>query len=263
MNPLKNHPVYTLTLFYAEWLRPVRQSAWVLIAAILMISGTLLFHWDSEARVLRLAFWTIARPDREDGLLDLFREWSSVVWLLFLPWLSRHVLLPLTNSFTVSESLWLRLAKTTHLTLALARGAVVVLAAVLLGSGMALWAAVFAYKQQVDWAPLLWIAAGVTGYVLLTGSLTILWQGKPTLTLKQRHSQVFLVMGIPFALTGLAYLIGYKVDGFLPFAFPFSPLFPELSIRKGFALANGLGLFFLLAYWAIAWARMGTSPRRR
>lgn len=214
------------------------------------IAFTFAVKWNDEASTLEFAglnlgmggsngrFWSL-----KYAFYDLFiAGWIVVVFFVF-----NKVLMPVTTSYMVSQSLWLRLASTNNTTLVISRIFQVFSATGLVFFISLIWVLAYSFRHQIGFHELVAAVYGASGYVLLSGGIIILLSGKPTTGIERRYAFVVLAMSIPVLL----YLIGKnanvirRFDGFFPYALPLGLKDTTFESVRAYKTAGMIGAIFM------------------
>lgn len=161
------------------------------------------------------------------------------------------VLLPLVNSFSLTQTVWLRGLPCTPREVAAAR-AIRLLAAVAMTSLPALaWAGVMGMRHEVPIKLLLTVTLGWSGHILLAGGL-VLAIGRALTENTQRVVIAFLAVMLPIVLGVMCFLWAHLLEGkpgasWLPYACPLTQGLPWAA--RHYASAALLGL--ALTAWSI------------
>ena len=247
MNKRTPNPILLLTrhLLHPLWNNIAAWSGILILIAISLIS-----QWNEGAYWVEFfAIHSSPREDKLDAFRGYFFELFSVGWLYLSAVLYHRFLLPLSTSFTVSETLWLRLSAISYRQLNLARISTVLAWTILVGAIGLLWVGTFTLVHGLAFNQLSMAIYGLTGYTLMIGGLTLFLEGSPTTSLKSRFSLASLITLIPFLFTLICWLFRARLDGMMPFSAPFVFHFEEINVARGFLLANLFGIMLLLYKW--------------
>lgn len=232
-----------------------------IVFCILLIIGISLFvtfsiQWNSEfgkVQFLNVLVGLNGEP-REYALQYAFFDYFKLTWvvllLVFFPW---KVLSPISESYTVSNTLWLRLSSATDLSITIYRVLIILITTVVVASISFFWIMLFSIIQSIP-ISMLWEAGlAITSYVLFSGGLIISLRGKSTLPLNIRQIFVILAWIVPLSFYAFRVFFSERMHGFFPFSFPYGA--NELSyktIRASFS-ACALGILLLIGNIFYSW----------
>lgn len=218
---------------------------WILVYGILL---TFFTTWNEELGMVKLATFPVGElgEERLYALQDAFYDYVFVLYIpVILFYIRTQVLGPIAQSYTVSNSLWLRLAPTKPVSLALYRSLIVIGGTFFLAVTCFLWASLFSIWHNIPLRLLFQSVYSLTGYTLLTGGIIILFKGKPTQSLEMRQAHVWVVISIPFILYFFKDIGSRNFGSIYPFAAPyFKHVIGETTLH-GTTAAAILGLILM------------------
>jgi hypothetical protein len=208
------------------------------------VVSTLLISWNEERSLVEfgsLQLKSTLGHDREASLQRVFYDFFALGWLLFVFFMFSRVLLPVNMSYTVSQSLWLRLSHTSTITLTAAR-LLQVLAAIVLASGASLlWVILYSSFHGIGVSLLQHAVFGIAGYAFLSGGVIVFFSGRPNLQTEKRFALVVLAASLPFLLYLIGKHLGSHFDGFFPYAVPIGAKSANWDNTKASITAVALG----------------------
>lgn len=202
------------------------KSQWIWGIFIITITPGFFAHWDYHTKTLHL-FWVNLEgyapgQSRSDTLRLFYYEMSSWAWAcIMLIILTKKVFHPLAHSFSISQTLWLRLLPTNASVLAWGRFLFVLLTALGLGALTLLWACSYAYWHKLAVGDLLLPALGLTGYVLFSGSLILHLSANHRAHPAQRMAILFFCFFAPIIIFGASRGLAGLLQGYCPYSLPF------------------------------------------
>lgn len=212
------------------------------------IVSTLLISWNEERGLVEfgtLQLKSTLGKDPEASLQRVFYDFFAFGWLPFVLFVFSRVLLPVNMSYTVSQSLWLRLSHTSSMTLVAAR-LLQVLAATVLASGVGLlWILLYSTLHGIGANLLQHAVFGIACYTLLAGGIVIVLAGRPNLQAEKRFAFVVLAAALPFLLYLIGKHLGSRFDGFFPYAVPLGAKAANWDTTKAYLTAGTLGCSFM------------------
>lgn len=148
-------------------------SSWLIYLLFVCIS--FIFQWDEKYNSLR-AFGSLLEYDdpRSTVLKVLFHRTFINFWVIFLFffWIPK-IQFKLANSFSISQTLWLKLNRTSHLSLALSRVVFLLWVAGSFALLSVFWSFLFSTYHQLTISSFQPSILGFLGFLLLSGSLTL------------------------------------------------------------------------------------------
>lgn len=222
------------------------------ISFIFLFFCSFLYKWDSKNNLLTSILFSKSFKvvDAKTGFNMLFYDFYIVWWyvILFIFVLSK-ILFPLKNSFTISETLWIKFNQTSNLTLAISRIIFILGSSVFLFLVSCFWMVVFClfYQTPLDYLyiPIL----GLIAQVILSTSL-VLWLCSYH-KLRSDFSVLLSIAALIFPVF-LKFLLksNYNFLGdFFPHTMPLvlSSVLP--STRLSYFSALILGVFLIVIYF--------------
>ncbi|MBD1886509.1 hypothetical protein [Microcoleus vaginatus] len=218
---------------------------------ILLVGGiiiaTLPFSWDGE----QLTFFNIPlegyQGARETVYINFLHELFSWAWIYIAVDVLIRLLLPLGDSFSVSQLLWLRLTPCFPWEIAAARAIWVIAYGVWLGFFGVIWVLVTSLYHHILSANLLLDVLGLVSYILLAGGMIAVLDFDLAFDHVSKRVIVFVALFFPSLLDLVKLGIDNSIDAhyarFFPFTHPFARVTSENLYH--FAVAGILGLFFL------------------
>ena len=195
---------------------------------LFLLAGILspfLLNWNETSATLNflgMDLDTVFTAGRIWALHYAFYDLYRCNWLLVVFFVFNWVLMPLTSSYTVSQSLWLRLSGASYVALALSRILQALFAALLILLVSLVWVVVFALRHGLNFGDLMPPIYGLLAYVIFSSGLIIIMFGKPTTRMTRRTAYVVLAFSIPILL----YVIGKNLEvihwsnGYFPYTVP-------------------------------------------
>lgn len=225
------------------------RSRALLVYAIYALLLIFLTTWNADETMVNLAGFTVGDlEERTFAFQDAFFDYVFMAYIPLLPFYVRsHILGPVAESYTVSNSLWLRLAPTKPLTLALYRLLIVIGGTLILWSVSFVWSVLFALWHGLPLGLLQQSIFSLAGYTLLTGGLITLCKGRPTHTIELRQAFVWMIMLVPIGLYVFRAAGTSRLGAFYPFAAPYLKHNIGADTFNGTLAAAVLGLALLLA----------------
>lgn len=223
---------------------------------------TILTTWNSDQTMVNLAGIPIGDlEERRFAFQDAFYDYVFLAYIPLLPFYIRtFILAPVTESYTVSNSLWLRLAPTRPVTLALYRMLIVVGGTVILWGVGFIWSVVFALWHDIPLGLLQQAIYSFAGFTLFAGGLITLLKGNPTQTIEMRQAYVWLVMLIPIGLYFFRETGSNALGPFYPFAAPYlKHTIGEITLN-GTTAAALFGLLLLIGNAVFCHLKYSNKP---
>ena len=218
---------------------------------ILLVGGiiiaTLPFSWDGE----QLTFFNIPlegyQGTRETVYINLLHELFSWAWIYIAFYVFFRLLLPLGESFSVSQLLWLRLTPCFPWEIAAARAIWVIAYGVWLGFLGLIWVLVTSLYHHIYSANLLLDVLGLVSYIIFAGGMIAVLDFDLVFDYVSKRVIAVVALFLPCLLDLLKIGIGGLLDSqyirFFPYTHPFAMLTSENLYH--FGVAGILGLFFL------------------
>ena len=218
---------------------------------ILLVGGiiiaTLPFSWDGE----QLTFFNIPlegyQGARETVYINFIHELFSWAWIYIALDVLLRLLLPLGDSFSVSQLLWLRLTPCFPWEIAAARAIWVIAYGVWLGFLGLIWVLVTSFYHHIYSANLLLDVLGLFSYIIFAGGMIAFLDFDLVFDYFSKRVIAVVASFLPFFL----YLLKISIGGlfhsqyirFFPYTHPFALLNSENLYH--FGIAGILGLLFL------------------
>lgn len=218
---------------------------WIIAYGILL---TFLTTWNIEQGMVNLATFTVGElgEERIYALQDAFYDYVFVLYIpVILFYIRTQVLGPIAQSYTVSNSLWLRLAPTKPISLALHRSFIVIGGTFFLTVTCFFWASLFSLWHNIPLRLLFQSIYSLTGYTLLTGGIIIIFKGRPTQSLEMRQAYVWMVILVPFILYFFKDIGSRNFGSFYPFVAPYLKHVIGKTTLHGTTAAAILGLLLM------------------
>ena len=218
---------------------------------ILLVGGiiiaTLPFSWDGE----QITFFNIPlegyQGTRETVYINLLHELFSWAWIYIAFYVFFRLLLPLGDSFSVSQLLWLRLTPCFPWEIAAARAIWVIAYGVWLGFLGLIWVLVTSLYHHIYSANLLLDVLGLVSYIIFAGGMIAVLDFDLVFDYVSKRVIAVVALFLPCLLDLLKIGIGGLLDSqyirFFPYTHPFAMLTSENLYH--FGVAGILGLFFL------------------
>lgn len=236
-----------LGVFWKQHLKSILLTIIALVITVTVL--TLFVSWDDTiGKAMFINFYIgLAGEPREYALQFVFYDYFLLFWaLIFFFLLPFKVLTPLTMSYTVSNSLWLRMTTVKWEYIQLARVFYVMSMSILIFCVGMFWAILFSFYQNLPFKMLFEAVFSLSVYTVFSGSIILLLRGSPIDSVEKRQTYVMISLLIPIALYILAKNLSPKVYGLLPFTFPLrANQLSYVSLRGNF-MALLLALLFLL-----------------
>jgi len=184
---------------------------------------------------------------REDSLLALLKEFCSWAWLFIaIFYLLPNLLQRLSESLSINNTLWIRLAPCSPYEVAISRALWVIIWAFVVGMFGIVWSLICGYFHQIAFSELLINVIGLVSHILLAGGLVLaLDLGFFTGTL-ERNQVSFLALISPVILIlfywGIDKVLNEKYMKFFPYAVPFSDGLTDISYHFGVTALIGFCL---------------------
>lgn len=189
----------------------------------LCILLTLCVSWDPSAGMVKFLNFHVGlhNEPKEYALQFAFFDYFLILWIIFPLLLNmKFVLIPINMSYTVSNSLWLRTTLIQPATLILAKIIHITFYFLLVFSLCFLWELVFSAYHKISIEMLYEAGLALSSYTFFSGSLILLFKGKPTDSLEKRQLYILLAATIPLVMYALAKAVSDNFFGLVPFAFP-------------------------------------------
>jgi hypothetical protein len=185
-----------------------------------------------------------------------FYDTLSWMWLLLMfTWGLRAFLFPLSNSHTVSQSLWLRLSPITSTELYLSRMLIVIGAGGFIFVLMLVLALAYHWIHQVALSFLMLPVIGMGGHFILAGALILTFRMKATTLLSVRNIVVLLFLLLPCMLYFLFHNYAQSLYGWFPYSAPLILKEEEMNAFRPFLTSGILGLLLLFLNLFLEWGK--------
>ena len=212
-----------------------------------IIIATVPFGWYQE----QLTFFNIPlegyQGARETVYINLLHELFSWAWIYITLYLLRRLLLPLGDSFSVSQLLWLRLTHCSPWEIAAARAMWVIAYGVWLGFLGLIWVLVTSLYHHIYSANLLLDILGLVSYIIFAGGMIAVLDFHREFDYFSKRVIAVVALFFPSLLDLVKLGIDNSIDAhyarFFPFTHPFARVTSENLYH--FGVAGILGLFFL------------------
>ena len=229
-----------------EIIKLVKSYHWLILLGVGIIIATP-FGWDQE----KLTVFNIPLEgyygSRETVYISLLHELFSWAWIYIAFDVLFRLLLPLGDSFSVSQLLWLRLTPCSPVDIAVARGIWVIAYGVLLGVLGLIWMLITSLYYHVFSTNLLLDALGLVSYIIFAGGMIAVLDFDLEFDYLSKKVIAVVALFFPSLLglvkLGIANLIHGEYAKFFPYTHPFAMLTSENLYH--FGVAGILGLCFL------------------
>jgi hypothetical protein len=219
----------------------------LILLVVGIIIATLPFSWDGE----QLTFFNIPlegyHGTRETVYINFLHEFFSWAWIYIAFYVLRRLLIPLGDSFSVSQLLWLRLTPCFPWEIAAARAIWVIAYGVWLGFLGLIWVLVTSLYHHIYSANLLLDVLGLVSYIIFAGGMIAVLDFDLVFDSVSKRVIAVVALFLPCLLYLLKIGIGGLLDSqyirFFPYTHPFAMLTSENLYH--FGVAGILGLFFL------------------
>lgn len=232
------------------WLKQTFRGTTPWLLTLFFVGLSFIFQWDDKHNSLR-AFGSMLEYDapRETVLKVVLHRTFINFWIafLFFFWIPK-VQFKLASSFSISQTLWLKLNRTRHITLALSRVIFLILVSVAFALFSVIWSFIYSTYHQLTITSFQPSILGFLGFLLFSGSLTL------TFTASHRLSKdLSLVLAMTFSFFPI--LLGFfkehtkKVWAYFPHNQPilnFEEISP--SIVRSYESSIWIALFLLGVY---------------
>ncbi|NUO00597.1 MAG: hypothetical protein HUU01_08275 [Saprospiraceae bacterium] len=225
---------------------------WIIVG--IGIIAVVFSGWDENQKVIRVFGFPLERfslgKTKHEALRVWFYEIISLIWIALIFFIYSKVIVPINQSFVVSQSLWLRLSPLSNVEVAISRVLFIVVVAFGLGCVVLALAILYMLLSGSNFYDLLIPVYGVIGYVLLSGGLVVAIPPLPTADRVSKQIRTIAATAfIPFLLYyPIGYNISEAVSGFAPFAIPFVAETIGFRAERPFISAGITGLFLLLIH---------------
>lgn len=208
---------------------------------------TIIYSWHEHSLQLSGPGFIKEFPSKTAAFQSHFWSWTNIWWffsMFFIAWVMKII----ADSFTISNTLWLRLNNTTSFTLALSRVLYVITMALGIVIFAVIWVVLFGLKNSFfDKYLLLPFFFFLSVYFLLTGVIILFYTFWGTF-LNQEFSSIILVF---FILIGIS-LFKEKVNSswirFLPTVFPAEITTLKSTTQTGYWINAAIGLIAMIIH---------------
>lgn len=233
---------------------PILKRQLLSFELLLFLASGILFSfslsWDSNYPSLKLFGMNIDYSIENDdsktfnyAYCDLYRTF----WILFiLPFIYRKILIPLASSFSVNQSLWLRMLNVNYVSVHLSRVYYFLFGAILISASSLIWGCLFIIFYNIDVIEIFKSYLALIGYLFFTSGLVFCLCWKKNINMDTRTALIFTSMSIPFLL--FFFVTGSNIpaylNGYFPASYPYMPQIDEkldgfkYSIAAGFTGLN-------------------------
>ncbi|MDF0552489.1 hypothetical protein [Kamptonema sp. UHCC 0994] len=212
-----------------------------------IIIVTQFYGWDKESLTIFNIPLEGYHGSRETVYKNLLHEWFSWAWIYITFYVLLRLLLPLGDSFSVSQLLWLRLTPCSPWEIAAARAIWVIAYGVWLGFLGLIWVLVTSLYHHIYPANVLLDVLGLVSYIIFVGGMIAVLDFDPECDYFSKRVIVFFALFLPSLLDllkiGIGGLFHSQYIRFFPYTHPFAMLTSENLYH--FGVAGILGLFFL------------------
>ena len=219
----------------------------LILLVVGIISATLPFSWDGEQLTLFNIPFEGYQGTRETVYINLLHELFSWAWIYIAVYVLLRLLLPLGDSFSVSQLLWLRLTPCSPWEIAAARAIWVIAYGVWLGFLGLIWVLVTSLYHHIYPTNVLLDVLGLVSYIIFAGGTIAVLDFGLVFDYFSKRVIAVVALFLPLVLDLLKIGIGGLIDSqymrFFPYTHPFAMLSSENLYH--FGIAGILGLFFL------------------
>lgn len=181
------------------------------------------------------------------GIPIQLASYGSIAWVIGLfSFAVPAVLMPLVNSFSLTQTVWMRGLSCTPREVAAARATRLMAAVTMTSLPALIWASAMGVRHEVPIRLLLTVTLGWTGHILLAGGL-VLHMGRTLTESTQRVVIAFLALMLPVVLGVMCFLWGHLLEGktgasWLPYACPMTHSMPAAAQHYASAALLGIAL---------------------
>lgn len=226
----------------------------VLLYCLLTVFSFLAFWNNAEESIFLFGFIDLydvtLSSVKEESFRILFYDLYSTFWVtLLLTYIPNKVIFPLSHSFSVNQSLWMRFLPNTKVTdVALSRVYMLFYSLSIMVGASAIWIVLYSILKGVDILELLIPVLGLVGHVCMAAGLCFLVGSNKKSSVSFRKSVVYILLLLPVLL----YLIGdstaIKLGGIFPYASPFSAKHNGNVVLKPFLTTLIIGILLISYY---------------
>lgn len=247
---MKNYII--LTKSFEHYLRPATGT---LLLFGLLMGFSLLTFWDESSESVFLLgsinlFDVTLSSIRSEAFNALFYDLYSTFWLfLLLTYIPNRIIYPLSNSFSVNQSLWIRmLPHTTNFDFALSKIFYLIYSLTILFLASLAWVIMFASLKGLRIQDLLTPVIGLMGHVIIAAGMIFIVCYNKKMAAATRKSWVFLTLFLPILLYLIGDVSARKLNGFFPYAAPFAVKYNGHIVLKPFLTNLLVGVFLLSVF---------------
>ena len=221
----------------------------VILIFLLQIISVFIIQYDGENVFLLNTIVVNSGINKKEALEFVYYEYFSLSWILFSTlYLLPKLLLPLSNSFSVNQLLWLRLTPCSPIEIATTRVLWVISWAIWLSFSGIIWLLLIIYHHRIFLDNIFLDITGLASYIIFTGSIVITCTNfynvysfnKTLISLGSLCSNIIFCY-IYYAFPNIIF------KKFLPIALPFSKYFlPDRNVH--FIMAALIGSFLLIIH---------------
>lgn len=231
-------------------------SHWTLKIFVLVgIITTLALNWDTELERVKFFSIPIGKLGEEKiyALQDAFFDMFIIGWILSLLFYIKPLILSkVTNSFTISNSLWLKFMPITSMTKAISRVFAIIIPTLLITLLSIFWACFFSIYHNVPIKLLIPAISSLTSFSLFTGGLILLYKGHPNTNLQFRQAVVVLVLCVPLIIFIFRKILIEISPYFVPFCAPYTSDIIGKTTTVGTISSFVLGISLLILHILIS-----------
>jgi hypothetical protein len=222
---------------------------WVyIIYCALIIYSNICVGWNgSNLTILNVVVEDYGGSSREIVLSNYWYEIFSCSWLFIaISILPNYLLLPLVESFSISQILWLRFTPCLSSEIALAKVFWVISWGLWINVLTVIWAVIYSIFHHIILADVFLHIVGLFGHVVFSGGIIVVLD----FLLREDHryritiSTVALLLPLVISFVHFSQII--KDDKYLPFVIPFTNASENMS---NFISAAITGTILLLIFW--------------
>lgn len=196
---------------------------WFLIFwAVVTVLGT---SWDENYEMVRFLSIKVGNvgDTRVFALQDIFVQLFQLTWLIVLFFYNpMYVLIPISQSYTVSNTLWLRLSPVSHVCIEIMRSLIIFGIALFFYFAGIIWAMSFSIFHGVGIRLLIQPATSLLGFMFMTGGLMMWVSPGIRANTEIRYAVSIIVSAIPLILFIFRHSLSNILGLLLPYAYPYS-----------------------------------------
>lgn len=227
------------------------KALWIIFTiGFLLLIGS---EWDIDSQKLKVLGLTIdgfgIGQTQSDIMLAHFYDVISTIWLfIIITFGFQKVLLPMSKSFSVSQTLWLRLTPISSVELAISRIIVILSGTILITILSSILAMLYWLMHGNQATQLFLPIIGFTGHLLISGGLIVSCNPGLTTSLSFRTMLAVLFAGLPMLSYILFHNIADNLNGFFPYTAPF--IFKDIGMiaLKPFLMTGLVGSILLILH---------------